>query len=162
MGSRSTSCRYTVPSEYFSYVKTAHTEDGVLFSVTFEKYSDGTVYLQDVDLLPTWVYMDASAYPNKYHILPLDIEVREEWGTKFGVSETVVNSAQKSYDRTIAIVGDGLTASQEYLAQEKADREQYYYDLAFHPEKFLTEATEAPNETVAETVGETVSETTEN
>ena len=35
-----------------SYVNTAHTEDGLLFSATFEKYSDGTVYLQDVDILP--------------------------------------------------------------------------------------------------------------
>ena len=133
-----------------SYVSTAHTEDGVLFSVTFEKYSDGTVYLQDVDLLPTWVYMDASAYPNKYHILPLDLETREEWGTKYGVSDTVVNSAQKSYDRTMAIVGAGLTASQEYLAQEKADREQYYYDLVFNPDKLIVEETVPETEAATE------------
>ena len=133
-----------------SYVKTAHTEDGVLFSVTFEKYSDGTVYLQDVDVLPTWVYMDASAYPNKYHILPLDIETRDEWGTKYGVSDTVVNSAQKSYDRTMAIVGGGLTASQEYLAQEKADREQYYYDLVFNPDKLIVEETVPETEAATE------------
>ena len=128
-----------------SYVSTAHTEDGVLFNVTFEKYSDGTVYLQNVDILPTWVYMNSNVYPSTYHILPLDPEIREEWGTTFGVSDVVVNSAQKSYDRTMAIVGSGLTASQEYLAQEKADREQYYYDLVFNPDKV------AVQETVAET-----------
>ena len=128
-----------------SYVSTAHTEDGVLFSVTFEKYSDGTVYLQDVDLLPTWVYMSAATYPNTYHILPLDIEIQDQWVEQFGINETVAASAMKSYDRTMAIVGSGLTASQEYLAQEKAEREQYYYDLVFNPDKI------AAQETVAET-----------
>ena len=38
-----------------SRIPTAHTEDGVLFSITFSKYSDGTVYLEDVNLMPTWV-----------------------------------------------------------------------------------------------------------
>ena len=57
-------------------------------------------------------------------------------------------SCQKSYDRTMGIVGDGLKACQDYLAQAKADREQYYYDLAFNPEKLATEP--APVETVAE------------
>lgn len=36
-------------------MKTAHTEDGILFTVSFEKYSDGTVYLAEVDAIPTWV-----------------------------------------------------------------------------------------------------------
>ena len=132
-----------------SYVSTAHTEDGVLFNVTFEKYSDGTVYLQDVDILPTWVYMSVAAYPNTYHIIPLDIEIKDQWVEQFGISETVAASAMKSYDRTMAIVGNGLTASQEYLAQEKADREQYYYDLVFNPDKV------APQETVPETTAAT-------
>ena len=133
-----------------SYVSTAHTEDGVLFSVTFEKYSDGTVYLQDVQLLPTWVYMSTAAYPNTYHIIPLDIEIKDQWVDKFGITETVANSAMKSYDRTMAIVGQGLTASQEYLAQEKAEREQYYYDLVYNPDKVTVQETVAV-ETPAET-----------
>ena len=133
-----------------SYVSTAHTEDGVLFNVTFEKYSDGTVYLQNVDILPTWVYMDAGKYPNTYHILPLDMNIRDDWGSTFGVSDTVVNSAQKSYDRTMAIVGQGITASQEYLAQQKADREQYYYDLVFNPDKVATQETVAETEAPTE------------
>ena len=133
-----------------SYVQTAHTEDGLLFSATFEKYSDGTVYLQTVDILPTWVYMDATKYPNTYHIIPLDDSTRDEWGTKYELGENTLKSAANSYSRTMAIVGEGLTASQEYLAQQKADREQYYYDLVFHPEKLMTEATEAVTEEVTE------------
>ena len=47
-------------------------------------------------------------------------------------------------------MGEGLARVQEYLATEKAELEQYYYDLAFNPEKFATEATEAPTEAVTE------------
>ena len=47
----------------------------------------------------------------------------------------------------MGIVGEGLEACQTYLDQAKMDREQYYYDLAFNPEKL---ATEAPAETVVE------------
>ena len=92
-----------------SMVSTAHTEDGVLFSVTFCKYSDGTVYLQSTDLLPTWVYRNANFAPGEYNILPLDQETRDQWGEKYQIPENVVTSAGKSYDRTMAIVGDGLT-----------------------------------------------------
>lgn len=134
-----------------SYISTAHTEDGLLFNITFEKYSDGTVYLQNVDILPTWVYKDASFYPGAYNILPLDQETADEWTTKYGISDATVNSAQNSYQRTMAIVGEGLTASQEYLAQQKEDREQYYYDLVYNPEKLVTEETVPETEEVTET-----------
>ncbi len=130
-----------------SYINTAHTEDGVLFSVTFEKYSDGTVYLAETELIPTWVHLRTDG-GRQYNILPLDDSRMEEWGTMFGISDGVVSSAQKSYDRTMAIVGEGLKASQDYLAQAKADREAYYWDLAYNPEKYATEATEPTYVTV--------------
>ena len=133
-----------------SYINTAHTEDGVLFSVTFEKYSDGTVYLAGADALPTWVNKRTIS-SIEYNIIPLDVDRKEEWAELYDLNDTMKNSALKSYDRTIAIIGEGLTQCQEYLEQEKADREQYYYDLAFYPEKFATEATEAPTEAVVET-----------
>ena len=49
----------------------------------------------------------------------------------------------------MAIVGEGLALAQDYLATEKTEREQYYYDLVYNPGKFLTEPTEAtePSET---------------
>ena len=53
-------------------------------------------------------------------------------------------SCQKSYDRTMGIVGEGLEACQTYLAQAKEAREEYYYNLAYNPELLETEATEAP------------------
>lgn len=114
-----------------SAIKTAHTEDGILFTVTFEKYSDGTVYLADAAAIPTWV----NRYTNEkgkteYNILPLDYIRIGEWHTLFNIDENTFNAASKSYDRTMNIIGDGLKETQDYLAQSKADREAYYLELA--------------------------------
>lgn len=95
-------------------LKTGHTEDGVLFSVTFSKYSDGTVILSDADLLPTWV--DLRSSPKTYAILPLDKQI-EDWKTQFGLSDSTLEKAQKSYERTMAIVGSGMTQVDTWLAQ---------------------------------------------
>ena len=114
-----------------SVLNTAHTEDGILFTVTFEKYSDGTVYLADAAAIPTWV----NRYTNEkvkteYNILPLDYIRIGEWHTLYNIDENTFNAASKSYDRTMDIIGDGLKETQDYLAQSKADREAYYLELA--------------------------------
>ena len=115
-----------------SMIDTPHTEDGVLFSVTFEKYSDGTVYLAETDILPTWVNMFLNENSKTvYTILPLDASRAEEWQALFGIGEDTAKAAQRSYDRTMAIVGEGLAQCQEHLTQAKADRERYYHDLAY-------------------------------
>ena len=86
-----------------------HTEDGVLFQVTFAKYSDGTVRLEEVDLLPTWVNLTIGAESGKraYEIIPLDCDV-EDWQTAFTLTDSELAQAQKSLERTTAIVGEGL------------------------------------------------------
>lgn len=127
-----------------------YTEDGAMFTVTFEKYSDGTVYLAGTDVIPTWVNMHNNKGPKEYNILPLDKAREGEWQTLFELTDHNFTSCQRSYDRTMGIVGEGLTQCQTYLEQAKADREQYYYDLAFYPERFEAQATEAPVETAAE------------
>jgi poly-gamma-glutamate synthesis protein (capsule biosynthesis protein) len=133
--------------------KTAHTEDGVFFSVTFEKYSDGEVYLVGTELLPTWVNLRNATSDVQYAIIPLDYDRVEEWTSMFGINETTLNAAKNSYNRTMTIVGEGLEECQNYLAQEKVDREEYYYNLAWHPEMFETQPTEVVEETaVPETV----------
>ena len=112
-------------------ITTAHTEDGILFTVTFEKYSDGTVYLADVDAYPTWVNMHRNAYgKTEYNILPLDYDRVNEWCALFEIGEITFNAANNSYSRTMNIVGDGLKETQDYLAQRKADREVYYLEMA--------------------------------
>ena len=114
-----------------SAIKTAHTEDGILFTVTFEKYSDDTVYLANVAAIPTWVNRHGNENgKTEYNILPLDYNRIGEWYTLFEIDENTFNAANKSFERTMNIVGEGLKETQDYLAQSKADREAYYLELA--------------------------------
>ena len=131
-----------------------YTEDGVMFTVTFEKYSDGKVYVAGTDVIPTWVNMHSNNGKREYNILPLIKEQEGTWKETFQMKDNQFNAAVKSYDRTLGILSEGLTACQNYLAQAKADREQYYYDLAHNPELFDAQATEPavealPQETTA-------------
>ena len=109
-----------------SSISTPHTEDGVLFSVTFSKYSDDTVYLEDVDLIPTWVNLNSNNGSRQYNIVPLDDAIRSEWQEKFNMSENEFNAAQRSYDRTEKLVSEGITKSKAYLTQQKQQREENY------------------------------------
>lgn len=100
---------------YLSSISTAHTEDGMLFSVTFAKYSDGTVILQNAELLPTWVR-------SNYTIIPLDSN-SEAWQSKYGASDSEFAKMQASLDRTNAIVGEGMTQVRAYLSDHTAQIE---------------------------------------
>lgn len=113
-----------------------YTEDGVLFSVTFEKYSDGKVYLAATDVVPTWVNMHQNNGPKEYNILPLIQDQEDTWKESFNLTDHNFSSCQKSYDRTMGIVGEGLQQCQDYLAQAKTDREAYYLDLVTNPDKY--------------------------
>ena len=121
-----------------------YTEDGVMLTVTFEKYSDGKVYVAGTEVIPTWVNMHSNNGKREYNILPLLKDKEDTWTESFGLKDNQFSAAQKSYDRTMGIVNEGLTACKDYLDQAKIDREQYYYDLAFNPEKL-----EQPVETTA-------------
>ena len=99
-------------------LSTGHTEDGVLFSFTFAEYSDGTVRLDSVDILPTWVHMGTSNGARFYHILPLDDTI-SDWGSAFNIGSSTVTSAKASYDRTMALVGEGLQESNDYLTAQR-------------------------------------------
>lgn len=103
-------------------VSSGHTEDGVLFSFTFVKYSNGEVHLDSAELLPTWVQMWKENSQKQYCILPLDKDV-DDWQTALGIGESDYASAQKSYERTMTIVGDGLETVQTHLSQAKEERE---------------------------------------
>ena len=133
-----------------SYVKTSHTEDGVMFSVTFCKYSDGSVYLLSTDILPTWVHLDASKSPVSYLILPLDDTRSDQWQELFGIGDATFEKAMKSYNRTMDIVGEGLQECQEYLEAEGLMRDwEYLYavnpEAAGDPPIQETEPTEVAN-----------------
>ncbi len=99
-----------------SSVGTAHTEDGVIFSVTFTRYSDGTVILEKAQLLPTWVNLGTNSSTGRweYNIVPLDKQVAD-WQSRFHLSDSALTKANASYDRTVTIIGDGVAAVDAYL-----------------------------------------------
>ena len=145
-----------VSNQRNGYIQAAppyYTEDGILFTVTFEKYSDGAVYLQSVDALPTWVNMRTDG-AKQYNILPLDEDNQDQWAELFNLNDAMLSSAKKSMERTDSIVGAGMEKCRTYLEQQKADREAYYQDLANHPEAYV------PSTVPEETAGETIPETT--
>lgn len=122
-----------------SRMSTAHTEDGMLFSITFSKYSDGTVYLEDVELIPTWVraidsngntVVRKSATIVRYEILPLDDTRRDQWAEVFGIDDSTLAQCTDSWQRTMDITGAGMSQVKDYLHAEKIAREANYLWLA--------------------------------
>ena len=135
---------------YSNLFPAGYTEDGVLFTVTFEKYSDGKVYIADTEAIPTWVNMHTTNGVKEYNILPLVDSRREEWRDYFHLNDNTFAFCEKSYNRTMGIVGEGMEACQSYLAQAKIDREAMYLDMAMNPGKYAAPAQAAPAETLPE------------
>ena len=106
-------------------LKTGHTEDALLFSFTFSKYSDGTVYLESTDLLPCWVDLRVGLQ-NEYPIIPLDDALRDQWQSLYSLTDEALANARKSFERTTALTGAGMLTAQNYLAQQKQQREDNY------------------------------------
>ncbi len=102
-----------------------YTEDGVWFTMTFCKYSDGTVYLEDVNLIPTWVYL-RTTNGRRYDILPLDEATQDQWAQLYDLQDVTVSAAQRSFNRTMSIVGEGLAESRQYLASAQEERDANY------------------------------------
>ena len=102
---------------------TGHTEDGVLFCVTFAKYSDGSVCVDSAELIPTWVNMHANSGSTEYNILPLEESTAAQWQAQFGLTDTQLTNAKASFDRTQALTLTGMEKVQSYLAQQKQPQE---------------------------------------
>jgi len=109
---------------------TGHTEDGVLFCVTFAKYSDGSVFVDSAELIPTWVNMHANSGSTEYNILPLEESTAAQWQAQFGLTDTQLANAKASFDRTQALVLPGMEKVQNYLTQQKQLRESAPQDIA--------------------------------
>ena len=99
-----------------------HSEDGAQFSVTFEKYSDGTVYLSEAKLLPTWVNRNENSGKRQYDIIPLEKDREAQWAALYGLTEAQYQAAKESWARTDAITGSGLAQVNAWLEQAKAAR----------------------------------------
>lgn len=86
-------------------LKIGHTEDGMLFKVSFKK-QNGKVDLSKIDVLPTWVNCSIKNNKKTYRVIPLD--KTQNWKEKFNLSEHEITKAEKSYSRTLNLVKDGL------------------------------------------------------
>ena len=124
--SKKTLCLYSTGNSVSNIYKTerfpVHTEDGMLFCVTFAKYTDGTVLVDAAKVIPTWVYRypDPDTGVGLFRILAMD-GAEENWNLGMDVSDSVKTKCKESYDRTMDIVGEGLTAANDhYTAQANA------------------------------------------
>ena len=98
-------------------LKTGHTEDGLIFEMTFSKYSDGTVYFDSVDAIPTWVHLYNEGGKKVHAITPLDGNLDKK-AAKLGLTKTGDGLAQAkaSKARTDALVAEGEKKCNEYLS----------------------------------------------
>ena len=90
-----------------------YTEDGMIFGVTFQKWSDGTVEVSEIEIIPTWVEkFTASTYNGvDYRIYPLDASM-ETWS---GYGAKTPSRLSESYNRTMGLVAEGLNIAREGL-----------------------------------------------
>ena len=105
-------------------IKTAHTEDGMLFTCTFQKYSDGSTCIADVMVIPTWVNMFGNENGHReYNILPLDNSTRQQWKQQFHLTDQSLEAAWNSYERTMDIVGGGLGETNRWISRQNNSRD---------------------------------------
>ncbi|MBE6917757.1 MAG: CapA family protein [Ruminococcaceae bacterium] len=99
-------------------------EDGLLFNVTFAKYSDGTVIVEKADAVPYYVnrYYSSALERNMFPMVPLVLP-EDEWQSAYELSDEMFNNCKKSLARTNAIIAEGLASANEFLAQQQAETE---------------------------------------
>ena len=100
-------------------LSTNHCEDSVVMNFTLAKYSDGTVRISAVSLMPTWVMVDGTGPTRDFYVLPLDQSVTD-WKSAYGLTDQQFSDAKNSYNRTMEIVTTGLNKVATYLAAENA------------------------------------------
>lgn len=118
-GTHKTVCVYSVGNMVSNQrrnlmgLKTGHTEDGLIFKVTVSKYSDGTVLVEKVKSVPTWVHL----YSGTYNVVPLSKSLDGK-ATDLGLTKsgTGLSLAKGSYDRTMELVKEGTSKCNKYLS----------------------------------------------
>ena len=107
-------------------LKTGHTEDGLIFEMTFSKYSDGTVMFESVDAIPTWVHLYSENGKKVHSIVPLEGNLDKQ-AEKLGLNKTGDGLAQAkaSKARTQALVAEGEKKCNEYLDMLKTPIDVY-------------------------------------
>ncbi len=91
-------------------LSTGHTEDGLIFEVEYELWSDGSVKIGNVNMIPTWVDCTWNGNEHDYTIIPLRPGT-EPWE----LYDLGRDDLESSYERTMGILGDGINACREAL-----------------------------------------------
>ena len=128
-GNHSTICLYSMGNfisnqrrEEDGIPKSGHTEDGILFTVTMSRYSDGTVLVEAVEAIPFWVNKAKISGAVAYRILPLDIP-QEQWKEAFSIDDATYARLEESLERTNALIAEGSAKVDAYLAEYVAQVE---------------------------------------
>ena len=120
-----TLCLYSTGNSVSNIYKSSNfpveTEDGMLFTFTFAKYSDGTVLVESADVLPTWVHRYDEDGVRKFRIMTM--KTGADWKAEMNLTEELMTKCQESYDRTMGIVGAGLKTANEWFALHQQERE---------------------------------------
>lgn len=122
-GKHKTVCVYSmgnlVSNQRRNYMslKTGHTEDGLIFEMTFSKYSDGTVTFDSVKAIPTWVHLYSQGGRQIHAVVPLQGNL-DERADELGLNKTSngLSLAKASYERTMELVGQGEKKCNAYLS----------------------------------------------
>ena len=98
--------------------------DCVFFTLTFAKYSDGSVLVEKAEILPYYVnrYAYTSEIPYRYPLVPLHLP-QDQWKECYQLTDEMFAACQASLDRTNAILAEGLTEVNTVLAQRQAASE---------------------------------------
>ena len=103
-------------------LKTGHSEDGVLFTFNYARYSDGSLHMINCYVVPTWILVRGEGDGRKYQVLPLDKDL-SDWRAVFELDAQQLADAQASFTRTTEIVAEGRKVIQDYLIAQTEARE---------------------------------------
>ncbi|MCD7755292.1 MAG: CapA family protein [Firmicutes bacterium] len=121
--SHTTVCLYSmgncVSNIRLSSTRPAECEDGLFFTFTFAKYSDGSVVVESTDILPFYVNRYTSDDRYLFPLIPLDGD-SAEWQSAYSLTDSQLSDCLASLARTETILGDTLTEANAVLAQQQA------------------------------------------
>ncbi len=102
-------------------LKTGHTEDGIIFEMTFTKYSDGEVKFDCIEIIPTWVHLYYENGKQIHAIVPLDGDIEKDAEAKgLTKSSDGTSLAIQSKERTVKLTDEGEKKCNDYLLSENA------------------------------------------
>jgi hypothetical protein len=140
-GTRQTLCAYSLGNFLSNQradnigLTTGHSEDGLMLRFTLSKYSNGEVFVESAELIPTWVLIRGSDNNKSYQIIPLDYNVAD-WRTAYDLSSTqgvdnqLIWRAQQQ-EKEILDVESGLFQTQMLMGFSDGLQEQLLYEAVY-------------------------------